>query len=117
MNLKFYTDSKNTDEILFFYRFDKIKYYSTSSSTISIYNVVKYYGDNILLIKLNDLYNNSIYKFYIVISPVDENNNIKSFNQRCYIIKLKTENINSNYIVEEVNSIFESYIKAKVDIY
>ena len=60
---------------------------------------MKALDENILQVKFSTYYNN-YYKFYIIISLVDDKNNLSSFNNYCYLTKLITENINQNYCLK-----------------
>ena len=104
INLRFYTNTDTPMKILFYYRFSKYEIINKNSLYLSDSN-------NIYINRININDNNKLsikftsrsavyYKFYILISLVNEYNNLNTFNQGCYLTQLVTGNNNSTYILE-----------------
>ena len=109
INIKFYTDSDSPEHIIFYYDFTKSRKSNTNSNFLSTSNYyisyIQVYDNHNLKVEVSGD-SKKYYKFYIVVSLVDEYNNLNSFNQGCYLTQLVTENINSKYIVEIAYDIY-----------
>ena len=120
MSHKFREKKGKSNKLFFSYSFNtNINTNSISSFTSSYDNkidFIKAVDKNLLEVKFTP-YNTRYYKFYIIVSTVDNNNNLDTFNQICYLTQLITENINSNY---SFNIYYydstSSYILGKIDI-
>ena len=117
MNHKFYTSNGNSNNLLFYYSFENnVQPYKISY--VEMYLWLKALDEKYLDVRVwSD--NKAYYKIYIVVSLVDDNNNLSTFNQHCYLSKLITENTNSNYILKIIYYDFSSsneYILTKIDI-
>ena len=117
MNHKFYRSNGYNDNLLFYYSFENnvIPY---KKSYVEMYLWLKALDEKYLDVRIwSD--NKAYYKMYIVVALVDDNNKLSTFNQHCYLSKLITENINSNYILKILYYDFSSsneYILKKIDI-
>ena len=105
--------------IVFYYNFDnnvKSNLLSASNGYENTINYVKALDENILQLKFSTYYN-KYYKFYIIIALVDDNNNLSSFNNYCYLTKLITENINQNYCLKMIyHNDSRSSLTTEIDI-
>ena len=116
----FYMNDEGRFNLLFYYNFDtnmKSNLFSFSNEYKTTIDYVKALDENHLEIKFSP-HSTDYYKFYIIVALVDENNTLSSFNQYCYLTKLITENINSNYSLKIVYGCisYYDYIITKIDI-
>ena len=112
MNYKFYTNSKDINDLLFFFGFRnegiEKNYYIDDNSYSNMTKIMSanyLYNNNDLIVSFN-VTKQGYYKFYMIVAIEDENNNLDSFNNNCYLTKLITENTDSNYYFD----IFYHYI-------
>ena len=123
MSHSFYMESDDQSSLVFYYNFDnnmESNLFTFSTEYENTIDYVKALDEKHLEIKFST-YSSYYYKFYIIISLVDDNNNLSTFNQYCYLTKLITENINSNYILKiiyEYPYYYDQpdYIITKIDI-
>ena len=119
MSHTFYMDDYSPYSFVFYYKFGNNVQSNLLSASNGYENTIYYVkalDENLLEVKFSTYYNH-YYKFYIIIALVDDNNNLSSFNNYCYLTKLLTENINQNYnlkILYHNNSRYS--ITTKIDI-
>ena len=110
--------------LIFYYNFDnnvESNLLSLSDVYENTYNYIIALDENRLEISF-ETYRSDYFRFYIVVSIVDDINNLSSFNNYCYLTKLITENTNTNYslniIYDEFTHYYQNphYTVAEIDI-
>ena len=110
--------------LIFYYNFvNNVESNLLSLSDVyeNTYNYIIALDENRLEISF-ETYRSDYFRFYIVVSIVDDINNLSSFNNYCYLKKLITENTNTNYslniIYDEFTHYYQNphYTVAEIDI-
>ena len=121
MSHTFYMDNGYSSySLVFYYNFENnmdSNLLSLSKGNENTIDCVIALNENYLEVKFST-YTSGYYKFYIIVALEDDNNNLSTFNQYCYLTKLITENINSNYSLKISYDYLTSsdYTIAKIDI-
>ena len=121
-----YSFSPNSQQgrVIFYYNFEN----NLQSNLLSLSDVYENTYDYIIALDESRLeisfqtYRSDYFRFYVVVALVDDINNLKTFNQYCYLTKLITENTNTNYSLNIIYDEFTHYYQnphhtvAEIDI-